>query len=276
MCPSGQNHSLQSKNKRKWVMVGHLEVLEITLRTKLPLQMKILRSDPEVFPQGSRALLCPFWWWTDLFPLPLLSSHLSLSWGASGLCQPPPLFFSWGSDPRTSAQWIPKGFLLILAMLTVKHETEQTEVVGTKNSKSCQFVVSVLQGMRTISTHTPPNTHTSIQTHRDSAEAEKKVSSQALSAGWEQPVFLLSSALLIYVLGGDFQQSVWGSQKSKHSVRCPSVLLSCRPSSCKHLLVYCSVDPAPADISWSTVTFSVMSLPVSPGLRSQPTQPACL
>lgn len=84
-------------------------------------------------------------------------------------------FFFWGSDPRTSARWIPKGFLLILAMLTVKHETEQTEVVGTKNSKSCQFVVRVLQGTRTISTHTPPrHTHISIQTHRDRAEAEKK------------------------------------------------------------------------------------------------------
>lgn len=182
-------------------MVGHLEVpfFEITLPTKLPLQMKILRSDPEVFPQGGRALLCPFWWWTDLFPLPLLSSYLSELRSLWALSNP---FIFWGSDPRTSAQWIPKGFLLILAMLTVKHETEQTEVVGMKNSKSCQFVVSVLQGARTISTHTPP--HTNIQTHRDRAEAEKRVSFQVLSAGWELPVFLLSSALLIYVLGGDF------------------------------------------------------------------------
>lgn len=85
-----------------------------------------------------------------------------------------PFFFFWGSDPRTSAQWIPKGFLLILAMLTVKHETEQTEVVGTKNSKSCQFVVSVLQGTRTISTHTPPDTHTPAYKHTEIGLRQRK------------------------------------------------------------------------------------------------------
>lgn len=199
MCPPGQNHSLQEQKKVGNGGTPRGSFFWDNLTDQVTFTNENSKVGSRGFPQGSRALLWPFWWWTDLFPLPLLSSYLSELRSLWALSNP---FIFWGSDPRTSAQWIPKGFLLILAMLTVKHETEQTEVVGMKNSKSCQFVVSVLQGTRTISTHTPP--HANIQTHRDGAEAEKKVSFQALSAVWELPVFLLSSALLIYVLGGDF------------------------------------------------------------------------
>lgn len=104
---------------------------------------------------------------------------------------------------------------------------------GWKTLKSCQCVVSVPQGNRTISTHT--HTHPNIQTQTRHRQREGFIFVHCPLTE-ELPVLFLSTALLV-VWEMSFSSDCLGLTKNKHLVNCSSSLLSCRPRSWRLLMV---------------------------------------
>lgn len=257
MCPPGQNHSLQEQKKVGNGGTPRGSFFWDNLTDQVTFTNENSKVESRGFPQGSRALLCPFWWWTDLFPLPLLSSYLSELRSLWALSNP---FIFWGSDPRTSAQWIPKGFLLILAMLTVKHETEQTEVVGMK---TLSLVNSWLVFSREPEplVHTLPHTPTYKHTETGLRQRKRFPFKHCLLA--ESCQYFFCPVLYLFMFWEAISSSPSGAPKR---VNIRFVVLP----------LFFPVDPAPGNICWLTVIFFMMSLPVSPGLSSQSSQPPCL
>lgn len=130
---------------------------------------------------------------------------------------------------------------------------------GWKTLKSCQCVVSVPQGNRTISTHT--HTHPNIQTQTRHRQREGFIFVHCPLTE-ERPVLFLSTALLV-VWEMSFSSDCLGLMKNKHLVNCPSSLLSCRPRSWRLLMVLLLFFLMPSPVSVRLTH----SLPTSLALR---------
>lgn len=104
-------------------------------------------------------------------------------------------------------------------------------------------------------------THTPTYKHRDRAQAERRIYFHALSSGWELPVFLWSSALLMVWKVIFFYQWLFGAREGINIWLI--VLQLCFPRG-----------PGPADSWWLMLIFSITS-PVSTRLtHSLPSPPA--